>query len=160
MPTGLKEGLPAPDFELLTDQGKKARLSEFKGKKLVLFFYPKDNTPGCTREACDFRDQIARIRKRGAEVAGVSVDSADSHRKFKEKFALNFPLLADPGKETVRAYGVWQEKSLYGKKYMGTVRTTVVIDAAGRIERIFDRVKVDGHVDEVLAALENAKGTP
>lgn len=149
----LSPGRPAPNFELMTEEGKAVRLSDFKGKKLVLFFYPKDNTPGCTREACDFRDGIAKIRKRGAEVAGVSVDSVESHRKFKEKFGLNFPLLADPEKETVRAYGVWQQKSLYGRKFMGTVRTTVVIDESGKIARVFDKVKVDGHFDEVLAAL-------
>jgi peroxiredoxin Q/BCP len=149
----LVAGRPAPDFELLTDEGQPARLSDFKGKKLVLFFYPKDNTPGCTREACAFRDGVGKIRKRGAEVAGVSVDSVESHRKFKEKFGLNFPLLSDSGKETVRAYGVWQQKSLYGKKFMGTVRTTVLIDESGKVARVFDKVKVDGHFDEVLAAL-------
>ena len=149
----LKEGQKAPAFQAPDDTGKSVSLSDLKGKKVVLYFYPKDDTPGCTREACSFRDGIARIKKKGAVVFGVSPDSVGSHQKFKEKFTLNFPLLADPDKKLVQAYGVWKEKSMYGKKYMGVERTTFVIDEEGRVARIFPKVQVDGHYDEVLGAL-------
>ena len=148
-----KEGQKAPEFQALDDAGEGVSLSGLRGKKVVLYFYPKDDTPGCTREACAFRDGIARIKKKGAVVFGVSPDSVGSHRKFKEKFALNFPLLADPDKKLVQAYGVWKEKSMYGKKYMGVERTTFVIDEEGRVARVFPKVQVDGHYDEVLEAL-------
>src|SRR5437867_5237965 len=149
-----KIGQKAPDFTVLNDTGEKTKLSELKGKKVVLYFYPKDDTPGCTVEACAFRDGIKEIKKRGAVVLGVSADSVESHKKFKSKFDLNFPLLADTDKNIIEAYGVWKEKSMYGKKYMGIERTTYVIDEQGKISHIFPKVKVDQHYDEVLAALE------
>ena len=149
----LKVGQKAPEFRAPDDTGKIVALSDLRGKKVVLYFYPKDDTPGCTKEACSFRDGIAQIKKKGAVVLGVSPDSVGSHQKFKEKFTLNFPLLADPDKRIVQAYGVWKEKSMYGKKYMGVERTTFVIDEEGRIARVFPKVQVDGHYDEVLAAL-------
>ena len=150
----LKAGQKAPDFTVLNDKGEKVKLSGFKGKKVVLYFYPKDDTPGCTKEACAFRDGIAEIKKRGAEVIGVSIDSVESHQKFKNKFDLNFPLLADTDKKMVEAYGTWKEKSMYGKKYMGIERTTFIIDESGKVSHIFPKVRVDEHYDEVLRALE------
>ena len=149
-----KVGQKAPDFTLLNDQGQKVKLSDFKGKKVVLYFYPKDDTPGCTKEACAFRDGINEIKNRGAVVLGVSVDSVDSHQKFKKKFDLNFPLLADTDKSLVEAYGTWKEKSMYGKKSMGIERTTFIIDEQGKISHIFPKVKVEEHYDEVVEALE------
>ena len=149
----LKPGQKAPDFTVLNDAGEKVKLSDFKGKKVVLYFYPKDDTPGCTKEACAFRDGIAEIKKKGAVVIGVSTDSVASHQKFKSKFDLNFPLLADTDKKMVEAYGTWKEKSMYGKKYMGIERTTFVIDENGKISHIFPKVKVDEHYDEVLKVL-------
>jgi peroxiredoxin Q/BCP len=153
--SGLKTGQKAPDFTLLNDSGQKVKLSELKGKKVILYFYPKDDTPGCTKEACAFRDGIAEIEGRGAIVLGVSVDSVESHKKFKKKYGLNFPLLADTEKKLVESYGVWKEKSMYGKKYMGIERTTFIIDEQGKISHIFPKVKVDDHYDEVLDALED-----
>ena len=150
----LKPGQKAPDFTVSTDAGKKVKISDFKGKKIVLYFYPKDDTPGCTKEACAFRDGISEIRKRGAVVLGVSPDSVESHKKFRDKYELNFPLLADTDKKIVEAYGVWKEKSMYGKKYMGVERTTFVIDEAGKISHIFRKVKVEQHYDEVQEALK------
>src|SRR2546422_11363473 len=150
---GLKVGDKAPDFNVSTDAGQKVKLSDFKGKKIVLYFYPKDDTPGCTVEACAFRDGIKEIKKRGAVVLGVSADSVESHKKFKSKFDLNFPLLADTDKNIIEAYGVWKEKSMYGKKYMGIERTTIIIDKQGKIAHIFPKVKVEQHYDEVLQAL-------
>jgi peroxiredoxin Q/BCP len=149
----LKVGQKAPDFTLADDGGQKVKLSDFKGKKVVLYFYPKDDTPGCTKEACSFRDGFDAIKSRGAVVLGVSADSVDSHKKFKSKFELNFPLLADPDKKMIESYGVWKEKSMYGKKYMGIERTTFVIDPQGKISHIFPKVKVAEHYDEVLEAL-------
>jgi peroxiredoxin Q/BCP len=151
---GLKVGQKAPDFTVLNDDGQKTKLSELKGKKVVLYFYPKDDTPGCTVEACAFRDGIEEIKKRGAVVLGVSADSVESHKKFKNKFDLNFPLLADTDKQIIEAYGVWKEKSMYGKKYMGIERTTFVIDEQGKVAHIFPKVKVQEHYEEVLDALE------
>lgn len=148
-----KEGQKAPDFTVLSDSGEKVRLSDFKGKKIVLYFYPKDDTPGCTKEACAFRDGIAEIKKKGAVVFGVSADSVESHQKFKKKFELNFPLLADTNRKIIEDYDVWKEKSMYGKKYMGIERTTYIIDEQGKISHIFPKVKVDQHYDEVLKAL-------
>ena len=152
---GLKVGQKAPEFNVVNDEGQKVKLSDFKGKKVVLYFYPKDDTPGCTTEACAFRDGIDEIESRGAVVLGVSADSVESHKKFKDKFDLNFPLLADPDKKIVQAYGTWKEKSMYGKKYMGIERTTFIIDEQGKISHIFPKVKVDEHYDEVLEALED-----
>jgi thioredoxin-dependent peroxiredoxin len=149
----LKVGQKAPDFTVLNDQGEKVKLADLKGKKVVLYFYPKDDTPGCTKEACAFRDGIAQIKKKGAVVLGVSADSVASHEKFKKKFELNFPLLADTDKKMVEDYGVWKEKSMYGKKYMGIERTTFIIDEQGKISHIFPKVKVDEHYEEVIAAL-------
>ena len=150
----LKVGQKAPDFTLANDAGQKMKLADFKGKKVVLYFYPKDDTPGCTTEACGFRDGLDDIAKRGAIVLGVSGDSVESHKKFKNKFDLNFALLADPEKKMIERYGVWKEKSLYGKKYMGIERTTFIIDGRGKISHIFPKVKVSDHCDEVLEALE------
>ena len=146
-------GDKAPDFSLPDDAGRVVTSKSFRGKKLVLYFYPKDATSGCTVEACDFRDNMNRVVAAGAAVAGVSADSVESHRKFKEKQGLNFPLLSDPEKKMLEAYGVWQEKSLYGRKFMGIVRTTFLIDEKGVITKVFPKVKVAGHVEEVLAAL-------
>src|SRR5215470_62304 len=150
----MKVGQKAPDFTVMDDSGKKVKLSDLKGKKVVLYFYPKDDTPGCTTEACNFRDGIAEIKKQGAVVLGVSADSVESHKKFKDKFELNFPLLADTDKKIIEAYDTWQEKSMYGRKYMGIERTTYVIDENGKISHIFPKVKVSEHYDEVLAALK------
>ncbi len=152
----LQEGDKAPDFTAKDDRGNEVSLKDLRGKKIVLYFYPKDNTSGCTKEACDFRDNFARIAKKGAVVLGVSPDSEKSHGKFKSKFDLNFPLIVDEDKTLVNAYGVWQKKSLYGRMFMGVVRTTFIIDEKGRIARIFPKVKVTGHVDEVLEALGKA----
>ena len=149
----LSEGRKAPDFTLKDDTGETVKLSGLTGRKVVLYFYPKDDTPGCTKEACSFRDGFKEIQKMGAIVLGVSPDSVESHRKFKEKFHLNFPLLSDEGKKVVNAYGVWKEKSLYGRKYMGVERTTFVIDEGGKIKKVFPKVKVDGHYEEVIAEL-------
>ncbi len=149
----LKEGDPAPDFYASLDDGNVVSLGDFRGKKVVFYFYPKDDTPGCTREACAFRDGIAQIQARGAVVLGVSADSVESHQKFKEKYSLNFPLLSDPDKKIVQAYGVWKEKNMYGRTYMGIERTTFLIDEQGKIQKIFPKVNVEMHYDEVLAAL-------
>ena len=151
---GVKVGQKAPDFTALNDAGQKVKLSDLKGKKIVLYFYPKDDTPGCTVEACAFRDGIDEVKSRGAVVLGVSVDSVESHKKFKNKFDLNFPLLSDADKAIVQAYGTWKEKSMYGKKFIGIERTTFIIDEQGRISHIFPKVKVDEHYDQVLDALE------
>jgi peroxiredoxin Q/BCP len=151
----LQEGDKAPDFTAKDDEGNEVSLKGLRGKKVVLYFYPKDNTSGCTQEACDFRDNFARIKRAGAIVLGVSPDSEKSHGKFKTKFDLTFPLLADEDKTLVNAYGVWKEKSMYGRKYMGVERTTFLIDEKGRIAKIFPKVKVAGHVDAVLEALRS-----
>ena len=151
--SSLQVGRLAPDFTLPDDAGASVRLSSFRGKKVVVYFYPKDDTPGCTKEACAFRDGIAELKARGAVVLGVSADSVESHGKFKAKYRLNFPLLSDEQKTVASAYGVWKQKSLYGRTYMGIERTTVLIDEQGRIARIFPKVKVEGHCDDVLAAL-------
>lgn len=150
----LKAGAKAPDFKLQSEEGKTVSLKDFAGKKVVLYFYPRDMTPGCTREACSFTENQSRIKKLGAVVLGVSADSVESHKKFKEKYGLSFPLLSDPNKEVIEKYGVWQEKSMYGKKMMGIVRTTFVIDEAGKIAHIFSKVKVDGHTDKVIEKLK------
>jgi peroxiredoxin Q/BCP len=151
----MKVGQKAPEFSVKDDSGKTVSLSDFKGKKVVLYFYPKDDTPGCTTEACNFRDGLAAIRKKGAVVLGVSPDSVESHRKFKEKYDLNFPLLADPDRKAIEGYDVWQEKSMYGRKYMGVERTTFIIGPDGKITHIFPKVKVSEHAEAVLEALED-----
>ena len=151
----LVERKQAPDFSLPSTEGKHISLSDFKGKKnVVLYFYPKDDTPGCTKEACDFRDGTKEFAKNDAVILGVSADSVKSHDAFLMKFKLPFPLLSDEGKEMIKKYGVWKEKNMYGKKYMGIERTTFVIDKAGAIRKIFPKVKVDGHSEEILKALE------
>ena len=152
-PAALKVGQKAPAFTLPDETGHKVRLSDFKGKKVVLFFYPKDDTPGCTVEACSFRDGIDDIRDSRAVVLGVSADSVDSHQRFSRKFKLNFPLLSDVDKKVIQAYDVWKEKSMYGRKYMGIERTTYVIDEQGKIARVFPKVKVNSHLDDVLSEL-------
>ncbi len=149
----LSEGDKAPDFKAPDQEGTMHSLKDYRGKKLVLYFYPKDMTSGCTKEACNFRDNNARIKKLGAEVVGVSPDSVKRHAKFVEKESLNFTLLADEDKEIVQAYGVWQEKSMYGRKFMGVVRSTFIIDEKGKIVKIFPKVRVNGHVDQVIEAL-------
>ena len=146
-------GDPAPDFSLPADDGRTVKLSDLRGKKVVLYFYPKDDTPGCTKEACGFRDNLARATTKGAVVLGVSRDTTASHGTFRTKYDLNFPLLSDENGRVTEAYGVWKEKNLYGRTSMGIVRTTFLIDEKGRIARVWPKVKVDGHVDEVLAAL-------
>lgn len=151
----LKEGSKAPDFTLQTDEGKKVSLKDFAGKKVVLYFYPKDDTPGCTKEACSFTENLGSVTKTGAVVLGVSADSVESHQNFKKKYGLNFPLLSDPDREVIEKYGVWKEKNMYGKKSMGIERTTFLIDKEGRIAHIFPRVKVDGHTAEVLEKLQS-----
>ena len=143
----------APAFSLPSTTGKDISLKDLKGKKVVLYFYPKDDTPGCTTEACNFRDGIAELEKAGAVVLGVSPDTVASHEKFREKFSLPFALLADTDHAVAEAYGVWKEKSMYGRKYMGIERTTFIIDGQGKIANIFPKVKVQDHHAEVLAAL-------
>ena len=150
----LKVGQKAPAFSLPNQEGKVVSLSDYKGKKVVLYFYPKDDTPGCTKESCAFRDGIDEIQGIGAEVLGVSGDSVESHKKFAKKFNLNFPLISDESKKMLQAYGVWKEKSLYGRKFMGIERTTFIIDENGKIDDIFHKVKVDGHLEEVLSELD------
>jgi peroxiredoxin Q/BCP len=148
-------GQPAPDFTLPDQDGQEVTLSKLRGRPVVLYFYPKDDTPGCTTEACSFRDARAAYEKAGAKVIGVSPDGVKSHRKFADKYQLPFTLVADPEKAVCQSYGVWQEKTMYGKKTMGVVRSTFVIDAEGIVRRVFPRVKVDGHSDAVLAALQS-----
>lgn len=148
-------GNKAPRFDGVDQHGQRHRLSDYAGKKLVLHFYPKDMTSGCTREACDFRDAISSFASTGVAVIGVSPDSAERHAKFAAKESLNFPLLADTDQAIANAYGVWQEKSMYGRKYMGIVRSTFLIDETGKIERIWSGVKVPGHVAEVMDALSD-----
>lgn len=149
----LKEGAKAPAFKLAADSGETVSLADFAGKNVVLYFYPRDSTPGCTREAEAFRDAAAQLKKKNAVVLGVSKDSIASHCKFRDKYELNFPLLSDPDGTTIEKYGAWGEKTLYGKKSMGIIRSTVVIGPDGKIKKVFPKVKVDGHADEVLAAL-------
>jgi len=157
MPIGehmkLKKGAIAPDFELRDQDGKTHKLSDYKGKKVVLYFYPKDDTPGCTIEACNFRDDNALIKKRGAIVLGISVDDIKSHRKFADKYKLPFTLLSDSDKKIVEKYGVWRQKSFLGKKYMGTSRETFIIDEQGKILKHFDKVHVTSHSKEILELL-------
>ncbi len=149
----VEEGKPAPDFELPSDSGDRVRLSSLRGKPVVLYFYPKDDTPGCTTQACGIRDVYADFRGRGAVVLGVSPDDEASHVKFKEKYSLPFTLLADPEHEIAEEYGVWKERNMYGKKSMGIERSTFVIDADGNVVKAMRRVKPDTHAVDVLAAL-------
>jgi len=147
-------GKPAPDFSLPGTSGQLVTLRQFKGKKtVVLYFYPNDETPGCTKEACGFRDVAAQFEAVGAVILGISADPIESHLKFQAKHKLPFELLSDPEAATSKAYGVWKQKNLYGKKFLGIERTTFVIDKTGRIAQIYPKVKVDGHVADVLAFL-------
>ncbi|HVL87006.1 MAG TPA: thioredoxin-dependent thiol peroxidase [Candidatus Thermoplasmatota archaeon] len=150
------EGTKAPSFTMVADNGEKVSLSDFRGKKVVLYFYPEDDTPGCTKESCSFRDHHAEILARGAVVLGVSRDGTESHVKFKRKYGLPFLLLTDADGAVCQAYGVWQKKTFMGKTYMGIARTTFVVGADGRIQKVFPKVNVDAHTPEVLAALDAA----
>ncbi len=152
--THLKSGDAAPFFDLSCDTGAQCRLSDFAGKYLVVYFYPKDDTPGCTKESCSFSESLVDLQKVNAQVVGISRDSVESHQKFKAKYNLSFPLLSDGSGEVCNAYGVWVEKSMYGKKHMGIERSTFLIDGTGRILRVWSNVKVDGHSKEVLSAIK------
>ena len=152
----VSEGSPAPDFELTSDTGENVKLSDFRGKPVVLYFYPKDDTPGCTTQACAIRDSYDDFTERGAVVLGVSPDSETSHVKFKQKYGLPFTLLADPEHSVAEEYGTWVEKRNYGKTYMGIERSTFVIDADGRVARVMRRVKPDTHAEQVLDAIPGA----
>ncbi len=154
----LSDGKKAPAFTLESSQGGKVRLKDLEGRWVVLYFYPKDATPGCTTEAQDFRDAKDALAERGAVVLGVSKDTIASHQKFAEKQSLDFALLSDPEGEVIAKYGAWGEKNMYGKKMMGIIRTTVLIDPAGKVRRVWPKVRVKGHVDEVLAALDELRG--
>jgi len=146
----LQEGQKAPEFELPNETGEVVRLADLRGRNVVLYFYPKDNTPGCTKEACGFRDLQAEFEKHSTVILGVSPDSVKSHQDFSQKYGLPFPLLSDPEKQVLQAYGVWKEKSMYGRKYMGVERTTFVIDREGVIRKIYPKVKVTQHPEAVL----------
>jgi thioredoxin-dependent peroxiredoxin len=149
----IEEGKKAPAFTLTADDGSKVRLSDLAGKPVVLYFYPRDDTPGCTREACAFRDQHAALKKLGAVVLGVSGDNSASHQKFREKYQLNFPLLTDTDHKVAEKYGAWREKNMYGKKSMGIQRSTFLIDANRKVAKVWKRVQVDGHDQKVLEAI-------
>jgi peroxiredoxin Q/BCP len=150
----IEEGTKAPNFTLTADDGSKVKLSDLKGSPVVLYFYPADDTPGCTKEACAFRDRATELKKLGAKVFGVSPDDVASHVKFRDKFNLNFPLLADPDHKVAEAYGAWREKQMYGKTSLGIVRSTFVITKDGVVHKAWKSVKVDGHDEQVLAALK------
>jgi peroxiredoxin Q/BCP len=149
----LTVGMPAPEFSLPSTLGRKVSLSEFRGKRVILYFYPKDDTPGCTQEACAFRDNLSRIQAKDAVVLGISLDDELSHQRFAQKYSLTFPLLSDMDAAVCRQYGVYKEKNLYGRSFWGIERTTFAIDREGKVENVFRRVKVEGHADEVLATL-------
>ena len=149
-----KIGDKAPDFTLQDDKGKKLKLGDYKGRKVVLYFYPRDMTPGCTKEACGFRDDLSRLKKQNVEVLGVSTDGTETHGKFREKYELNFPLLADVDHKVADKYGVWQEKNMYGKKIWGMKRTTFIIDENGRIAHVFGKVDTARHCQDVLMVLD------
>lgn len=151
----LKEGQKAPEFTLPDKDGNKVSLSDFKGKKVVVYFYPKDNTPGCTQEACDFRDNFPEFNKINAEVIGISKDSVKSHEKFSDKYELPFKLLSDEDTKVIQDFGVWKEKKMFGKSYMGIVRSTFIIDEQGVIQKVFPKVKVKEHIEEVLKELND-----
>jgi len=149
----VEEGEKAPDFTLADDQGAKTKLSDCRGTPVVLYFYPRDDTPGCTKEACAFRDRKAEIAKAGVKIFGISPDSVESHAQFRDKFSLNFPLLADVGHKVAERYGAWREKNMYGKKTMGIQRSTFLIDREGRVAKAWKSVQVDGHDEKVLEAI-------
>lgn len=150
----IEVGQEAPDFTLPSDTEGDVTLSALRGKPVVLYFYPKDNTPGCTTEACDFRDRMERVKAAGATVLGVSRDSLKRHENFRAKYALDFPLLSDPEAEVHQLYGAWGEKKMYGKTSIGPIRSTVLIDAEGRIAQVWPKVRVKGHAEAVIEALE------
>ena len=146
----VSDGRAAPDFKLKSDDGKTYALSDFRGKKqVVLYFYPKDDTPGCTAEACSFRDSLSRLNKEGVQVFGVSLDDLESHKKFRDKYSLNFPLLSDTDAKVSKEYGVYRLRNMYGKKFWGIERSTFILDREGKIKKAIRKVKVEGHVDEV-----------
>lgn len=149
----LKIGDKAPDFTLISDEDKSISLKDFRGKKVILYFYPKDDTEACTQEACSFRDNVKVIEKNNAVILGVSKDNTKSHIKFKKKYDLPFTLLSDETRNMLEAYGVWKEKSMFGKKYMGIIRTTFLINEKGIIENIWEKVTVKGHVEEIISKL-------
>jgi peroxiredoxin Q/BCP len=149
----VEEGEVSPDFTLPSDDGGKVKLSDLRGKPVVLYFYPKDDTPGCTKEACAFRDRTADLKAKGAVVLGVSPDDVASHGEFRDKYSLNFPLLADTDHQVAESYGAWREKNMYGKTSMGIQRSTFLIDHEGKIRKAWKKVNVDGHDEQVLAAL-------
>lgn len=151
----VEEGKAAPAFTLTADDGQKVRLAQLKGAPVVLYFYPRDDTPGCTKEACAFRDRKDELAKLGVHVLGVSPDTVESHVKFRDKFELNFPLLADADHNVAEKYGAWREKNMYGKKSMGIQRSTFLINAQGKIAKVWRRVKVDGHDQEVIDAAKS-----
>ena len=153
----VEEGKKAPAVTLKNQDGKKVSLNDFKGKNIVLYFYPKDNTSGCTKEACNFRDEFPDFKKLKAVVIGVSPDSVESHKKFAEKYNLPFNLLSDEKKTVLEKYGVWKEKSMYGRKYMGVERSTFIIDKTGKVRKIFRKVKVNDHNKELMEALKELK---
>jgi peroxiredoxin Q/BCP len=155
----IAEGQPAPAFTLTADDGSQVRLTDLQGQPVVLYFYPRDDTPGCTKEACAFRDRKAELEKLGAAVFGVSPDTVSSHVKFRDKFQLNFRLLADPDHAVAEQYGAWREKNMYGKTTMGIQRSTYLIDADGKVAKVWPRVQVDGHDEEVLAAVKHQMQT-
>lgn len=150
-PVKLKEGDNAPDFTGTDQDGKTVSLKDFKGKKVVLYFYPKDDTPGCTAEACNLRDNHSALKKKGYAIIGVSADSVKSHKKFEQKFSLPFPLLADTDRKIIDAYSVWGKKKFFGREFMGIVRTTFIIDEKGKIEKVIKDVDTEGHTEQVLA---------
>ena len=150
----IEAGEKAPAFTLAADNGKKVKLADLQGKPVVLYFYPADDTPGCTREACAFRDRNGEIKKLGAQIFGVSPDDVASHVKFRDKYELNFPLLADADHKVAEKFGAWREKNMYGKKSMGVQRSTFLIDAQGKVAKVWKRVKVDGHDQQVIDALQ------
>lgn len=150
----LKEGMKAPDFSLLNQDGEYVSLSDYKGKKVVLYFYPKDNTPGCTKQACGFAENYPHFQEKGAVVLGVSKDSVASHKKFQDKYHLPFTLISDPDLIAIQAYDVWKEKNMYGKKVMGVVRTTYLINEEGIIEKAFDKVKAAENPNQMLEEIQ------
>jgi len=153
-PAWIEEGDAAPDFSLPADDGSEVKLSALRGKPVVLYFYPKDDTPGCTKEACAFRDRTGELRAKGAVVLGVSPDDVASHGRFRDKYRLNFPLLADAGHRLASRYGAWREKNMYGKKSMGIQRSTFLIDRDGKVRKVWKKVSVEGHDQDVLDALD------
>lgn len=150
------EGKPAPAFTLAGPGGKQVSLADYAGKHVIVYFYPKDDTPGCTKESCEFRDVESQIVRAGGVILGVSLDGKESHQKFIKKYGLPFPLLSDEDAAVSKAYGVYKEKNMYGKKHWGIERSTFVIDPNGKLKAVFRKVKVDGHVDEVLTALRSS----